>query len=77
MTVTLEDIQSLVALQLGVRDVSSKARFIEDLGAESVDLINLIATAEDRFHISFEEEKIARVRTVQELYELIKKTDRL
>lgn len=77
MTVTIEDIQSLVGLQLGVRDVSAKARFIEDLGAESVDLANLIAAAEDRFRISFDEEQIARVNTVQELYELIRKTDSL
>jgi acyl carrier protein len=77
MTVTIEDICSLVGLQLGFRDVSANARFIEDMGAESVDLVNLIAAAEDKFHISFDEEKIARVRTVHELYELIKKTGRL
>ena len=77
MTITIEDIRSLVGLQFGVRDVSANARFIEDLGAESVDLVNLIAAAEDRYHISFDEEKIARVRTVQELCDLIRKTAQL
>jgi acyl carrier protein len=74
MIITIEDVQSLVGLQLGVHNVSEEARFIEDLGAESIDLVNLIAAAEDRYNVCFDEEKIARVRTVQELYDLIKKT---
>jgi len=77
MTITIEDIRSLVSLQLGFRDVPANARIIEDLGAESVDLVNLIAAAEDRYHISLDEEKIARLRTVQELYDLIRKTAQL
>jgi acyl carrier protein len=45
---------------------------MEDLGAESADLVNLIATVEDKFNISFDEADISRVRTVQQLYDLIK-----
>ena len=72
MPVTIEDIESLVRLQLGSRKISAQDRFMEDLGAESADLVNIIAAAEDKFNISFNEADISRVRTVQELYEIIK-----
>jgi acyl carrier protein len=70
----IEDVISLVCLQLGIRRVAEQDRLIEDLGAESADLVNLTAAAEERFHITFDEEEIARVRTVRELYDLIVKT---
>ncbi|NIM17660.1 MAG: hypothetical protein GTO45_37320 [Candidatus Aminicenantes bacterium] len=73
MPVTIEEIETLVRLQLGARKVSAQDRFMEDLGAESADLLNIITAAEDKFNISFDEADISRVRTVQELYELVKK----
>ena len=72
MAVTIEDVQTLVCLQLGKRKVSAGDRFMEDLGAESADIVNIIAAAEDRYQISFAEADISKVRTVQELYDLIK-----
>jgi acyl carrier protein len=72
MVVTMEEIQTLVRLQLGRRKVSAEDRFMEDLGAESADLVNIIAAAEDKFNISFDETDISKVRTVQQLHELIK-----
>ncbi|MCK4761330.1 MAG: hypothetical protein KAW12_03960 [Candidatus Aminicenantes bacterium] len=71
MAVTLEDIEELVKLQLGLRQVSPGDRFMEDLGAESADLMNIVATAEDRFKIVFDDAQIAGVRTVEELFNLI------
>jgi acyl carrier protein len=68
----MEQVQTLVRLQLGRRLVSAEDRFMEDLGAESPDLVNIIAAAEDKFSISFGEADISRVHTVKELYELIK-----
>jgi acyl carrier protein len=71
MAVTIEDIQALVGLQLGRRKVSGQDRLLEDLGAESADIVNIIATVEDKYHISLEEADISRVRTVRDLYDLI------
>ena len=73
MDLKVEDVQNLVSMQLGMHNISLEDRFIEDLDAESADLINLIAAAEDKFNITFDEEEIAGVSTVQELYNLIKK----
>jgi acyl carrier protein len=74
MVVTIEDIQTLVGLQLGKRKVSASDRLMEDLGAESADIVNIIATVEDKYQISLEEADISRVRTVRDLYDLIKST---
>ena len=73
MALAIEDVQSMVCLQLGIRKVSAGDRFFEDLGAESADVVNLAAAAEDKYDIGFDEEEIAEVRTVQQLYDLINK----
>lgn len=74
MTPTMEDVQTLIRLQLGVRKVSEDDRLMEDLGAESADVVNIIAAAEDKFQISFDEMDIASIRTVREVYEFINRT---
>lgn len=71
MTVTVADIQTLVRVQLGIREVSVEDRFMEDLGAESVDLVNIIAAVEDKYHIFFTDADIPKIRTVRELYDLV------
>ena len=70
---TLEDLQNLVGVQLGKRNVSAEDRLQEDLGAESADLVNIIAALEDKYHISFAETDIASIRTVRDIYRFIKK----
>ena len=74
MAVTIEDIQTLVGLQLGKRKVTASDRLMEDLGAESADMVNIIATVEDKYRISLEEADIPGVRTVRDLYDLIEST---
>jgi len=72
MAVTIEDIQTLVGLQLGRRKVTEQDRLQEDLGAESADIVNIIASIEDKYRISLAEADISMVRTVRDLYDLIK-----
>lgn len=71
MTVTVEDIQTLVRMQLGLRSVDADDLLIEDLGAESADIVNIIAAAEDKYNISMDEADIPGVRSIRQLYELI------
>jgi len=71
MVVTVEDVQALVRMQLGKRKVSLENRLMEDLGAESADIVNIVAAAEDKFNISFNEADIAAVRTVKDIFEII------
>lgn len=67
---TIDDIRDLVALQLGLKSVSAGDRLIEDLGAESADVVNLVAAVEDKYAIVVEEEEIADLRTVGDVFEL-------
>ena len=65
------EVLDLVALQLGLRKVALQDRFIEDLGAESVDIVNIIATAEERFSIFIDEETASRLQTIGDLVQFI------
>lgn len=69
----LDDILKLVGLQMGKRGVTANNRLIEDLNAESVDLINLIVAVEAKYGVAIKESEIARVFTPQDLFELVVK----
>jgi acyl carrier protein len=69
--VSMEDIQKLVGLQLGVRVVAEHARLVEDLGAESADVANLVAAVEEKYHIVVKESEIANIFTPADLFELV------
>ena len=70
--VSMDEIKKLVGLQLGKRDVGEHDRFLEDLGAESADVANLVATVEERYSVNIKEAEIARLSTSADLYELVK-----
>lgn len=72
MTPTLDDVRSLVALQLGRRSVAAEDRLVEDLGAESMDVMNVIAAAEDRYGVEIDEGDVPELRTASDLYERVR-----
>jgi acyl carrier protein len=73
MNVTLEEISTLVSLQLGKRKVHAADRIVEDLGAESADVANIIATLDEKYQIEIDEADIPAVRTVTDLFELVRR----
>lgn len=72
MRITLDDVRDLVALQLGRRTVEAGDRLVEDLGAESLDVMNVVAAAEDRYGVSLDESEIPDLRTVADLYQRVR-----
>lgn len=72
-SITQEEIQRLVELQLGKRNVHDSDRLVEDLGAESADVANLVAAMEEKYGITIKESEIARIFTPIDLFELILK----
>ena len=66
-----QEIVDLVALQLGARTVAPGDRLVEELGAESADVLNLVATLEDRYGIEIDEEEIPRLATVADVHRLV------
>lgn len=69
MKLTLDDVRDLVALQLGRRTVGADDRLVEDLGAESMDVMNVVAAAEDRYGVTLDESQVPELRTAADLYE--------
>lgn len=67
----LEEIHSVVALQLGRTKVQATDRIVEDLGAESADVVNIVAALEDKFGITIGEAELQEVRTVSDLDDLV------
>ncbi len=68
MTVTIDQIRQLVGLQLGRRKVRAEDELQADLGAESVDVANLVAVLEDRYAVVIDEEELPGLVTVADLY---------
>ena len=67
---SLTDVQNLIADQLGLSssEVTLDSRIVEDLGAESSDIANIVAAIEDRFGIVVPEEKIQDFITVNDVF---------
>ena len=70
--VTMEDITKLVSLQLGIRKVGLQDRLLEDLGAESADVANLVAAVEEKYQITVKESEMAKIFTPEDLFALIR-----
>ena len=60
-----------IELQLGRKKVNMEDRFYEDLAAESIDMLHLVAMVEEETGIFIPEEQIAVLTTVQDLYDYI------
>ena len=67
---SLTDVQNLIADQLGLSssEVTLDSRIVEDLGAESSDIANIVAAIEDRFGVVVPEEKIQDFITVNDVF---------
>jgi len=63
-----EKINEIVVEQLGVtsEQVKPQAKFVEDLGADSLDLTELIMAMEEEFGIEIDDEKAQEILTVQD-----------
>ena len=67
-------VKSAVAeqLSLNVEDINNEASFMEDLGADSLDLVELVMSFESDFDITFPDEDSAELTTVQKAIDYVK-----
>ena len=65
---TEEKIKSIIVEQLGVNEseVTGGASFIDDLGADSLDIIELVMAFEEAFGIEIPDEAAEKIKTVQD-----------
>ncbi len=70
-----ESIKTLVIDNLGVgeEEVTSNASFADDLGADSLDAVELIMQIEEEFEIEIPNEEAEELRTVQSLVDYVTK----
>lgn len=69
-----EKIKSIIVEQLGVDEslVTPNASFIEDLGADSLEIVDLIMGIEEEFDIEIEDEDAESISTVEDAVNYIK-----
>jgi acyl carrier protein len=68
-----EKVKQLIVEQLGVdeAEVTPTANFIEDLGADSLDIVELVMTFEESFEIEIPDEDAEKIHTVKDSVDYI------
>ena len=75
MADTLERIKKVTAdlLNVNIESIKEESRFVEDLGAESIQSIELVAAFEEEFDIEMDEDEALAVKTVGDAATFINK----
>ena len=73
MSTIVERVTKLVCEQLGVKEeeVTSEASFVEDLGADSLDTVELVMALEEEFETEIPDEDAEKITTVKEAIDYI------
>ena len=68
-----ERVKKIIVEQLGVKEeeVKPEASFIEDLGADSLDTVELVMALEEEFDIEIPDEEAEKITTVQQAIDFI------
>jgi acyl carrier protein len=70
----IEKVKEIIADQLGIdeEEIVSDASFIDDLGADSLDLVELIMALEEEFDMEIPDEDAEKINTVGDAVDYIK-----
>jgi acyl carrier protein len=68
-----EQVKSIVAEQLGVKEdeVTNDASFVDDLGADSLDTVELVMALEEEFETEIPDEDAEKITTVQQAIDFV------
>ena len=72
----LERVKDVIGEQLGIDDldvISMNTTFIDDLGADSLDIVELVMALEEEFDMEIPENEAEKITTVGDVVEYIKK----
>jgi acyl carrier protein len=69
----LDEVKEVVAEQLGVNidDIKEESKFAEDLGADSLDVVELVMALEEKFDIEIPDESAEGIATVADAVKFI------
>jgi acyl carrier protein len=70
-----DKVKEIIVEQLGVEEgeVTPTTSFVDDLGADSLDTVELVMALEEAFNIEIPDEDAEKIRTVQDAVDYIKK----
>ena len=70
---TFDKVKAIVVEQLGVdeAEVTIDSTFIDDLGADSLDIVELIMAFEEEFNVEIPDDVAEKIKTVQDTVEYI------
>jgi acyl carrier protein len=73
MSTTEDRVRKLVCEQLGVKEdeVTPEASFVEDLGADSLDTVELVMALEEEFETEIPDEEAEKITTMKEAIDYI------
>lgn len=71
-----EKIRSAIAAQLNIpeENITRETRFVEDLKADSLDLVELVMDLEETYGVEIPDEQLAEVKTVGQIVDVIEKS---
>jgi acyl carrier protein len=71
----VEKVKQIIREQLGVEDeeITPTSSFVDDLGADSLDTVELVMAVEEAFDIEIPDNEAEKMRTVQDLIDYIEK----
>jgi len=70
---TLDKVKTLLSNQLGLKEekIKAESKVVEDLGADSLDIVELLMLLEDEFGIEVSEEEAVNLKTVSDIVNII------
>lgn len=71
----LDKIKSMLAEQLNIAEdkITPSSKIIDDLGADSLDVVEMLMRLEDDFGISVSDDEALELKTVQDIIDIIEK----
>jgi len=71
----MEGVRNIISEKLGVgiSEVTENASFVDDLGADSLDTVELVMEFEEKFGIDIPDEDAEKIRTVKDAVDYIEK----
>jgi acyl carrier protein len=69
-----ERVKKIVAEQLGVKEeIANDASFVDDLGADSLDTVELVMALEEEFECEIPDDEAEKITTVQQAIDYVEK----
>ena len=71
----IQQVKEIIARQLRIdpKDIDDNAVILTDLGADSLDLVEILNTMEDKLHITISDEEAEKLKTIKDAADFLEK----